>query len=233
MIDRLYPVQIHFGFCFTHDFAPACPPSSPRSGQLLATVPFRPECRSSAFLRSFPSCFVSTVCTRHRRESSRVVDRQEPKPWCFGRSSCEAPWPRPWRPFCCAARRPTPRARAKGEPRPVCCCACLLPHPPALSERLARAWRPTQEPPRPERARALIAPSPFPAAVPLDMWCDDSLRSAPTISWATSSNRIYVTEGCATMADIYEERSDKFGPKGPIFHFDQVCLYGPAGFTSI
>lgn len=28
------------------------------------------------------------------------------------------------------------------------------------------------------------------------------------------------------MADIYEERSDNLGPKGPIFHFDQVRAAG-------
>jgi len=58
---------------------------------------------------------------------SRVVSVQdaphlgaaEPKSWFSGWRLGEAPWPRPWRPCCCAPRRPTLRARAKGEPRPT------------------------------------------------------------------------------------------------------------------
>lgn len=49
-----------------------------------------------------------------------------------------------------------------------------------------------------------------------------ALQSAPEISWAESSNRLYINDGCATMADIYEFRSDNLGAKGPLYHFDQV-----------
>ncbi|CAM9245308.1 unnamed protein product, partial [Hapterophycus canaliculatus] len=40
------------------------------------------------------------------------------------------------------------------------------------------------------------------------------------MNWAESSNRFYVTGGCATIADIFEERSDNTGAKGPLYHFD-------------
>jgi len=40
------------------------------------------------------------------------------------------------------------------------------------------------------------------------------------------------------MADIYEERSDNLGPKGPLFHFDKVCGHvmpacEPTGITNV
>ncbi|CAB1104565.1 MEP12 [Ectocarpus sp. CCAP 1310/34] len=53
----------------------------------------------------------------------------------------------------------------------------------------------------------------------VDAACDGG--SAPDISWAESSNRLYIDGGCATMADIYEDRSDNLGAKGPLYYFDQ------------
>ena len=102
--------------------------------------------------------------------------------------------------------------------------------PPACAEQTARACMPRSSPPpthelqkaptRLEEHECLIAP----LCRASDM-CNRSSDSAPTISWATSSNRLYIDAGCATMADIYAERSDNEGPKGPLYYFDQVLVW--------
>eukprot|EP00904_Undaria_pinnatifida_P001709 jgi/Undpi1/11539/HiC_scaffold_30.g13836.m1 len=57
--------------------------------------------------------------------------------------------------------------------------------------------------------------------MPLASCFDGERRGPPSIRWAASSNRIYVEGGCATINDIIEYRSDKYGPKGPLYYFDQ------------
>lgn len=52
----------------------------------------------------------------------------------------------------------------------------------------------------------------------------------PSISYAATSNRIYVNSGCAYVSDLMAARVDKKGnQKGPIYHFDPVCaVYVPS-----
>ncbi|CAN0463675.1 unnamed protein product, partial [Ascophyllum nodosum] len=54
----------------------------------------------------------------------------------------------------------------------------------------------------------------------------------PTLSYAATSNRLYVDAGCATIYDLWEYRTDSNGKqKGPIWHFAQETNWYSEEYT--